>query len=149
MLDRGLIGRRSEPVWNEVESGTIRRFAVALGIGDPVHHEEESAKEAGYRGLLAPATFPITFRSAIDLEAALGMGDRGLVHADQSFDLYLPICAGDRIEVVAVIADVAERPGAGGPVDVVVVEDEGRDAEGNLVYRGRRTMIVRPPPREA
>ena len=39
--------------------------------------------------------------------------------------------------------------GAGGPVDVVVVEDEGRDTNGSLVYRGRRTMIVRPPPREA
>lgn len=149
MLNRELIGRRSEPVWNEVEAGTIRRFSASLGIGDPVHHDDRQAKAAGLRGLLAPPTFPITFRSSIDLEALLGGGERGLVHADQSFDLYLPICAGDRIEVVAAIADVSERAGAGGPVEVVVVEDEGRDEQGNLVYRGRRTVIVRPPARES
>jgi hypothetical protein len=34
-------------------------------------------------------------------------------------------------------------------MDVVVVEDEGRDDQGNLVYRGRKTLIVRPAPREA
>ncbi len=149
MLDRELIGRRSEPLWNEVEAGSIRRFAVALGIGDLIHHDERQAKDAGFRDLVAPSTFPITFRSSIDLEVALGLSSRGLVHADQSFDLYLPICAGDRIQVVAVIVEVAERPSAGGIVDVVVVEDEGRDADGTLVYRGRRTMIVRPPAREA
>ncbi|AKU91068.1 FAS1-like dehydratase domain-containing protein [Vulgatibacter incomptus] len=149
MLDRGLIGRRSEPVWNEVENGAIRRFAAALGIGDPVHHDENHAKAAGHRGLLAPATFPITLRGSLDLERALGLEDRGLVHADQSLELFRPICAGDRIEVIEVIADVAERPGTGGPVDVVVVEDEGRDDQGHLVYRARRTLIVRPPLREA
>lgn len=149
MLDRELIGRRSEPVWNEVEAGTIRRFAASIGVGDPLHHDDRHAKAAGLRGLLAPPTFPITFRSSIDLDAMLGPGERGLVHADQSFDLFLPICAGDRIEVVAAIADMSERAGAGGPVEVVVIEDEGRDEEGNLVYRGRRTVIVRPPARES
>lgn len=149
MLDKALIGRRSEPVVNEVEKGAVRRFATALGMTDEVHFDDRAAEAAGLRGLLAPLTFPTTFRSSIDLREALGLGDRGLLHADQSFDFFRPICAGDRIQVVAVIADVSERAGATGPMDVVVVEDEGRDDEGNLVYRGRKTLIVRPAPREA
>jgi acyl dehydratase len=149
MLDRSAVGRRTEPHLNEVEKGAVRRFATALGLTDPVHHEERAAQTAGLRGLLAPHTFPVTLRSAIDLPSALALGGRNLLAADQSLEIFRPICAGDRISVVAVIAEVAERAGTAGPMDVVVVEDEGRDDQGNLVYRGRRTLIVRPPPREA
>jgi acyl dehydratase len=149
MLDRAPVGRRSEPVVNEVEKGAVRRFATALGLADPVHHDERAAAAAGHRGLLAPLTFPVTFHSAIDLPDALALDGRGLLHAEQSFEYFRAICAGDRISVVAVIADVAERAGTAGPMDVVVVEDEGRDEQGHLVYRGRRTLIVRPAPREA
>ena len=149
MLDKGLIGRRSDPEVNEVEKGAVRRFASALGMTDEVHFDERAAEAAGLRGLLAPLTFPTTFRSSFDLREALGLGQRGLLHADQSFDFFRPSCAGDRNPCGAVIADGAARAGATGPRDVVVVEDEGRDQEGNLVYRGRKTLIVRPAPREA
>lgn len=149
MLDKGLIGRRSDPVVNEVERGAVRRFAQALGITDELHYDERAAEAAGLRGLLAPLTFPSTFRSSIDLHEALALGQRGLLHADQSFEYFRQICAGDSIQVVAVIAEISERAGATGPMDVVVVEDEGRDDQGNLVYRGRKTLIVRPAPREA
>jgi len=139
------MGRRSDPFVNEVDRSSVRRFATALGLADPVHHDEKAAAAAGHRGLLAPPTFPITFRSAIDLPAALALEGRDLLHAEQGFELFREVCAGDRIWVVAVIADVAERAGTAGPMDVVVLEDEGRDEHGNLVYRGRRTLIVRPP----
>lgn len=149
MLDRGLIGRRSDPVVNEVERGAVRRFAEALGLSDDVHYDEKAAEAAGFRGLLAPLTFPVTFRSSIELREALNLGQKSLLHADQSFEYFRPICSGDRIQVVALITDVSERAGATGPMDVVVIEDEGRDEQGHLVYRARKTLIVRPAPREA
>lgn len=149
MLDRGVIGRRSEPVVNEVEKGAVQRFAEALGIDDPVHFDDRAAVEAGYRGIVAPFTFPVTFRFAIDLREALHLGERGLIPADQSLELFRPICVGDRIHVVGVVADVVQRMGQNGPAEVVVVEDEGRDDHGTLVYRGRRSWIVRPAPQEA
>jgi hypothetical protein len=108
MLDKGLIGRRSDPVVNEVERGAVRRFAQALGITDELHFDDRAAESAGLRGLLAPLTFPSTFRSSIDLHEALALGQRGLLHADQSFEYFRQICAGDRIQVVAVIADFSE-----------------------------------------
>ncbi len=36
-----------------------------------------------------------------------------------------------------------EKPGPTGKMDVAVIEDEGRDEEGNLVFKARRTLVVR------
>jgi ABC-type glycerol-3-phosphate transport system substrate-binding protein len=41
------------------------------------------------------------------------------------------------------LTDVQERAGASGPMDVIVVEDEGRDDAGGLVFRTRATLILR------
>jgi len=53
------------------------------------------------------------------------------------------ILAGDRITVKSKVADVQERTGASGSMDVLVVEDEGRDDKGELVFRTRETLILR------
>ena len=44
-----------------------------------------------------------------------------------------PMVAGERITVKSKVADVQERAGAGGPMDVIVLEDEGRDEKGELI----------------
>ena len=41
------------------------------------------------------------------------------------------------------MAEVQERPSSTGKMEVAVLEDEGRDEEGRLVYRMRRTLVVR------
>ena len=47
MLDKSLIGRVSEPVLHEVEKGAIRRFAEALGDGDPFSFSGLSRQKTG------------------------------------------------------------------------------------------------------
>jgi acyl dehydratase len=73
----------------------------------------------------------------------LGVGIKSLLHAEQSFEYERPILAGDRIFVATRVADVQERTGPSGRMDVAVLEDEGRDEEGALVFRARRTLVVR------
>ena len=143
MLDKNAIGRVSPPMLNEVEKGAIRRFAEALGDFNPIYHDEEYARAAGYPTVLAPPSFPASFHSSADLRELLGVSIKSLLHAEQSFDYERPIFAGDRIYVSTRVADVAERSGPAGRMDVAVIEDEGRDEEGNLVFRARRTLIVR------
>ena len=41
------------------------------------------------------------------------------------------------------VADVQERAGASGPMDVLVIEDEGRDDKNELVFRTRAMLILR------
>ena len=93
--------------------------------------------------MVAPPTFPASFSSAADLRELLGVGIKSLLHAEQSFEYERPIFAGDRIFVATRVAEVLERTGPAGKMDVAVIEDEGRDEEGNLVFRARRTLIVR------
>ena len=51
--------------------------------------------------------------------------------------------AGDKLTVKTRVADVQERAGASGPMDILVLEDEGRDAQGQLVFRARATLVLR------
>lgn len=143
MLDRSLIGRESEPVVHEVEKNQVRRFAEALGDPNPVSTDEVAARAAGYPALVAPPTFAIALASNERFRHSLDLGTRSILHGEQSFEYARPIYAGDRITVRSRVADVQERASASGPMDVLVVEDEGRDDKNELVFRTRATLILR------
>ena len=143
MLDKTLIGRESEPVLHEVEKGAIRRFAEALGDPNPLALEESAARAAGYPGLVAPPTFAVTLGWSERFRHSLDLGTRSVLHGEQGFEYARPIVAGDRLTVRSKVADVQERSGASGPMDVIVIEDEGRDEQGALVFRSRATFILR------
>lgn len=148
MLDRNAIGRASPPTLNEVEKGAIRKFAEAIGDYNPIYYDEEYARASGYPTIVAPPTFPASFHSAADLRELLGVSIKSLLHAEQSFEYDRPIFAGDRIFVATRVAEVMERTGPAGKMDVAVIEDEGRDEEGNVVFRARRTLVIRAAPLE-
>jgi len=143
MLDRSLIGRESEPVVHEIERSAIRRFADALGDPNPLYQDEAIARSAGHPALVAPPTLPVALTSNERFRHSLDLGTRSMLHAEQQFEYQRPLVAGDRITVVSRVADVLERPSASGPMDVIVIEDEGRDEKGELVFRTRATLILR------
>jgi acyl dehydratase len=143
MLDKNAIGRSSPPTLNEVEKGAIRRFAESLGDYNPIYYDEEYARGSGYPAIVAPPTFPASFHSSADLRELLGVGIKSLLHAEQSFEYERPVFAGDRIYVTTRVADIYEKAGPAGPMDVAVIEDEGKDEEGTTIFRARRTLVVR------
>lgn len=143
MLDRSLIGRTSEPVVHDVEKNAIRRFAEALGDPNPIYTDEAAARAAGFAGLVAPPTFPVVLGANERFRHSLDLGTRSILHGEQAVEYGRPVVAGDRVTVVSKVADVLERPGASGPTDVIVIEDEGRDDKGELVFRSRATLILR------
>jgi acyl dehydratase len=143
MLDRSLIGRESEPVVHEVEKGAIRRFAEALGDPNPIYVDDVAARAAGYPSLVAPPTFPVALTMNERFRHSLDLGTRSILHGEQQFEFTRPVVAGDRITVKTKVADVQERAGASGPMDVLILEDEGRDERGELVFRTRAMLILR------
>lgn len=150
MVDRSAAGRESKPALNEVEKGAIRRFAEALGETNPIYYEEAAARAAGYRGVVAPPTFPSALRSGSDLREGLLLAPgKHLLQAEQSFEYARPIVAGDKLTVRSKVVEVAQRSTPSGPTDVVVIEDEGRDEGGALVYRSRQLWVVRNAPKTA
>jgi acyl dehydratase len=143
MIDKSLIGREGEPVVHEVEKGAIRRFAEALGDPNPIYVDELAARAAGYPSLVAPPTFPIALVANDRFRHSLDLGTRSILHGEEQFEYARPIVAGDRITVTSRVADVQEKAGASGPMDVLVIEDEGRDDKGEAVFRARATWILR------
>jgi acyl dehydratase len=143
MLDKTLIGRESDPVVHDVERGAIRRFADAIGDPNPIYVDDEAARQAGYPAVVAPPTFPFVLTMSERFRHSLDLGTRSLLHGEQQFDYARPIVAGDRITVRSRVADVQERAGGSGPMDILVLEDEGRDAQGALVFRSRATLVLR------
>lgn len=143
MLDRNAVGRTTPPTLNEVEKGTIRRFAESLGDYNPIFYDEEYAKAAGFPTIVAPPTFAYALQTQADLRELLGVPLRALLQAEASLHYERPIYAGDRLLVTSRVADVQERPGPTGKMEMAILEDEGRDEGGHLVYRLRRTYLVR------
>jgi acyl dehydratase len=143
MLDKSLIGRESEPVVQDVEKNAIRRYAEALGDPSPIYVDEGAARAAGYPALVAPPTFAVTLVVNDRFRHSLDLGTRNVLHGEQVIEMSRPIVAGDRITVKTKVADVQERTGPSGTMDFLVLEDEGRDDKGELVFRTRETLILR------
>lgn len=143
MLDKSLIGREAEPVVVDVEKGAILRFAEAIGDPNPIYVDEAAARAAGFPALVAPPTFPAALTINERFRHSLDLGTRILLHSEQQIEYGRAVVAGDRITIKTRVADVLERVGASGPMDILVLEDEGRDAQGAFVFRTRATLVLR------
>jgi acyl dehydratase len=143
MLDRSVLGRTSAEAYCEVERGAIRRFAEALGDYNLIFFDHTEARNQGYPAIVAPPTFPLSWAVAGPLIEALKVPPRALMLAECSIEYERPLYAGDQLRVISKVAEIEDRPSATGRVEVAVIEDEGRDPQGQLVYRLRRTLAVR------
>ncbi len=143
MLDLRNLGKVTTATPNDVEKGAIRKFAEAIGDLNPLYLDPEVARAAGFSNVTAPPTFPLSFSCGTDIKDLLGAPARSLLLADMNIEYERPLVAGDRILVTSKVADITERPGAAGKVSVAIVEDEGRDDLGKLVYRLRKTWVAR------
>ena len=143
VIDRRHIGRESEPVVLDVERGHIRRFVEAIGDANPIYFDEAAARAAGYPTIPAPPTFATALRPA-DAREGMGIDMRKLLHGEQVYEFRRPIHAGDRIRVTARVADIGEKTGKSGVMDVVTIEHIGADAaSGEEVFTGRYIVLIR------
>jgi len=143
VIDRRHIGRETPAVLMELEKGAIRRFAEAIGDTSQVYRDEAAARAAGYDRIPAPPTFATSLRPP-DVREGLGVDMRRLLHGEQSYEIRRPLLAGDRLLVHARIADISEKAGRSGVMDVIVTEQIGRDADtGEIVFIGRSTVLIR------
>jgi hydroxyacyl-ACP dehydratase HTD2-like protein with hotdog domain len=132
-IDRSHIGESSEQVTFDVEKGAIVRMAEAIGDPQPAYLD----------GSAAPPTFPTTFNFRLPVPSLRGADPSRTLHGDQEYVYERPLRAGDRLTCVSRIADVNEKETRLGAAAFVVVETEGRDESGELVYTARATVIVR------
>ncbi len=115
-----------------IEYGAGRRMALALENYDPIHYEEDAAKAAGYRGVVAP--WPIlwlVFFNCREAPLRFPFG-KATVHGQDSYEFHEPIIAGDTITVNASVSETSVKQGKSGVMGVVVTRRTYHNQLGQL-----------------
>lgn len=143
----GLVGRDLGRVTFPIERGKLRELARALHDPDPVWHDSEVAREAGFVEVPAPPTATVlgahwTEGGLVGWAIALGMDPGRLLHGEAAWTYERPICLGDELTAASRVVEASRRDGRrGGSMTLVTVETTFTDQAAQLVARVRDTMI--------
>ena len=143
---RELIGRTGAETGAEVVAEEIAAFARAIGDENPLYVDPEAAKQSEFGAVVAPPTFPIRLGAAAgdpDLFLALDLNYASLLHAEQEFEWFRPLQAGEKVTIQGRVGDMWEKQGRSGTLDFVVLEQIAKDAAGETVYIARTTLLSR------
>ena len=142
-IDRSLIGQCSEPFVVEVEKGAIRKFADAIEDPNPLYRDEAYARGLGHAGVVAPPTFPTTFRPPQESPWFASLDRRRVVAGQVSFEYVRPIVAGMRLTCRMRFVGVEDKEGSKGRMELLHQALEARDDQGQLVVTAGRTTVYR------
>jgi acyl dehydratase len=142
-LNLGLVGKSYASITYEVSREKIREFATAVGETNPICHDLETAKDAGYPEQVAPPTFATVLHilsgPAVLSDPDLGLDYSRVVHGEQEFEYRRPILAADVLTATPRIADISVR----GPLEFLRIETTIADQTGDVVAIARATLISR------
>jgi acyl dehydratase len=121
----------------------VREFSRAVFATNPINHDVEAARAAGYSDIVAPPTFPVVVQEAT-LAQLLGEPDAGIdfsrvVHGDQRFTYSRPVVAGDELTATLSVTSVKSLGGN----SMVTAESAIVDGTGDHVVTAISTLVVR------
>jgi acyl dehydratase len=142
-VDEKAVGKQWPSASFEVEASRIAQYADVIGADNPVHHDPEAAKAAGFRDLVAPPMFSVVYSApamgpAI-MDPEVGINLPTMVHGGQEFVWGEPVCAGDTITTAATCKQIYEKDGKG----FYVFESVSTNQAGEETVRATWTNIVR------
>lgn len=151
IFNRSAVGAMVPTVSIEIERAQVIFFAEAIGETNPIHFDKAAARQAGFRNVVAPATFPI----AICLAANKVLGSRGekqlfelinvdyrrLLHGEERYDYRGVLCVGDIVEVQGKVVGFEDKKG--GALELARLETEISSAQHGLLVTVRSTAVHR------
>ena len=145
MIDRKYIGHGFPPYTSLIEAGRVRLYCQSIGETAVVHSDAKFARNAGYRNIVAPLTFPAAVsmdspnpRRVIEL---LNIDLARVLHGEEQYQYFAPICVGDEITTESKITDIYEKKS--GLLEFVILELGMRNQLDERVCKIRRTFLVR------
>lgn len=152
------VGRvQSQPVVAQVTASGAQRYAQAVGDLNPVYFDEEAAKAAGHRTIVAPPTYVqyalVQGRPLGDIrEDGLFGGGGGsslrlrvsrTMFGGEEWDFVEPVHVGDTITGTSRLAALDEKQGSKGPFVRITRETTFTNQFGAVVARSRQIGIAR------
>ncbi len=138
-----LKGKEYSPFEYEVGREKVREYARAVGEENPVHHDPDAARAAGFTNVVAPPMFGVVYSAGAMgpaiLDPELGINLMLMVHGSQEFEWGEPVVAGDTITTRVTVRDLYEKNG----MEFYVWESQSSNQTGATVLKGTWTNIVR------
>ncbi len=146
-VNKSVKGKEYPPFAVTVERGKIKEFARAIGDLSPFYLDDAVGRASEWGDIVAPPTFPITFRDENAdtgvLLRDLGVDISRILHGEQEFEHFKPIRPGETYLCRSRITDVYEKSGRSGAMAFVVREMAVTDADNDIVCLVRSTTVVR------
>lgn len=121
----------------------VREFARAVFSENPINHDPDAARAAGYTDVVAPPTFPIVVQertlAQLLADPEAGVDFTRVVHGDQRFTYTRPIVAGDELTATLTVSSVKSLGGH----SMVTSDSVIVDATGAHVVTAISTLVVR------
>ncbi len=138
-----LAGRVFPPQRYLVGREKIREFARALRSENPLHHDVDAARAAGFGDVIAPTTFTSVMQGRAVLQLVddpdVHLEPSRVVHGSEKIEHRRPIVAGDELFTTMTVTEVTERAGNALLTTVFAIED----ADGERVATISSTLLVR------
>src|SRR5437764_341950 len=145
-INANAIGKTFPAVTYAVGREKIREYAAAVGETNPIHHDPEAARAAGYADVVAPPMFAVVYsmRSVgpAIFDPDVGINFAMMVHGAQEFRWGPPVVAGDEITTTTSVKDISERR----EMAFYVFESVSENQRGETVCTGTWTNLVRGVP---
>ena len=141
-VDTEKVGQSYDPAAVEITGEAIHNYADAVHEDNPVYHDAEAAKEAGFRDQVAPPMFAVVYSAPAMAPAIFDtIGDAlpRMVHGGQEFVWGEPVVAGDTITTQASVKEIYENDGKG----FYVFESVSKNQDDAETVRATWTNIVR------
>jgi acyl dehydratase len=152
---------------DKVEEGTIRRRLETIEFDCPLHYDDEAAKKAGYKGIIAPSTMVLTYVTpaywkpgdphtkpddplkaiALSLADVPAEGKRTFA-SDVELEFFAPMYIGDRISCEDKLLNLIHKEIRVGKGAFMVQESTYKNQRGELVAIMRMSMFRYDPPEE-
>ena len=140
---RRAIGLTSQPVTYALEKWHIKRFAEAIGDGNPLYHDEAAARASRYGGTIAPPTF---FRALNAGPLPVSPFQFGRLKpgfdASSAWEYYHPVQAGDRITVTSSVEGYETKPGKNATLVFVNIRTVYTNQRGETVATQKSDSVL-------
>ena len=148
-----------------LDAVTIGRYAMTIGATDPVHYDPAAARSAGYAGVVAPPNLLAAIvewgvgtpeaglqpdGTPDDADTPLG-GDLGLrvMGAGEEMQLVNPVTADTEVVLETTLDAVTPKKTRTGTCVFVTTVNTFMSADGAVLNRNRRTVVLRNPVQES
>ncbi|MHA5055023.1 FAS1-like dehydratase domain-containing protein [Streptomyces sp. SD15] len=146
-----------------LDAVTIGRYALTIGAADPVHYDAAAARSAGYTDVVAPPNMLAAIvewgigtpeaqlqpdGTHLGGDTPLGDGLR-VMGAGEEMELVGPVTAGTEVMLETTLEAVTPKQTRAGDCVFVTTLHTFTSAQGAVLNRNRRTVVLRNPLQES